>query len=67
MLGACGEEIGAVLDEERKTSREELAAEVRRLSARAASAVLFTCRLCTGSAARDTIAGPMCSWRRSVN
>ena len=28
---ACGEEIGAVLDEERKTSREELAAELRRL------------------------------------
>ena len=31
MLEACGEEIGALLDEERKTSRDELAAEVRRL------------------------------------
>ena len=30
MLEACGEEIGALLDEERKTSRDELAAEVRR-------------------------------------
>ena len=29
MLEACGEEIGALLDEERKTSRDELAAEVR--------------------------------------
>jgi len=28
---ACGEEIGALLDEERKTSRDELAAEVCRL------------------------------------
>ena len=31
MLEACGEEIGALLDEERKTSHDELAAEVRRL------------------------------------
>jgi len=31
MLEACGEEIGALLDEEPKTSRDELAAEVRRL------------------------------------
>ena len=31
MLEACGEETGALLDEERKTSRDELAAEVHRL------------------------------------
>ena len=31
MLEACGEEIGALLDEKRKTSHDKLAAEVRRL------------------------------------
>jgi hypothetical protein len=31
MMQAAGEEISALLDEERKTSRDELAAEVRRL------------------------------------
>jgi hypothetical protein len=31
MLEGSGEEIGALLDEERKSSRDELAAEVRRL------------------------------------
>jgi hypothetical protein len=46
MLEACGEEIGALLDEEPKTSRDELAAEVRRLWAHAArNAAMASSRL----------------------